>query len=187
MKQYELTKEKMGELFPCFMKVKDEKVANQILAVWQDMFGQGTWDSIEEINFCPGVNDYTLQGHINAVTEAAIEVAKVLSKTQGVQFDEQLLITLGLLHDVSKLVEYKPDGHGGSCKTELGEKIQHGAAGAICAEKHGFSLDVVHLILTHTPLSKIKPALKEGILFCYVDLADADALFFETGQPLFLK
>ena len=186
MKKYTIDRAKMSELFPIIDEIKDPETAQKITDVWKELFEQCTWDSVEEINFCPGINNFTLLSHINVATEGTLALSRVVRKHQDIDFDEDMIITLGLLHDVCKLVEYTSDGKGGSVKTELGRKWQHGAAGAIAAHNAGFDLDMVHLIFTHTPLSKMKPEIKEGILFCYADLADADMLFEDNAQPIFL-
>lgn len=186
MKKYALDRAKMSELFPIIDKLKDQQLAQTIADIWADLFERSKWDSVEEINFCPGINNFTLLSHINAATEGALALSHSIEKHQNIFFDKDMVIALGLLHDVCKLLEYAPDGDGGSVKTELGHKLQHGAIGAIAAYNAGLSLDMVHLIFTHTPFSKLKPELKEGILFCYVDLADADMLFADNHQPIFL-
>ena len=186
MKKYTIDREKMRELFPIIEEIKSEETKDKITQVWKELFEQSTWDAVEDMNFCPGINNYTLLSHINVATEGTLELSRVIARHQGFSFDEDMILTLGLLHDVCKLVEYQSDGNGGSVKTELGRKLQHGAAGAIAAHNAGFGLDMVHLIFTHTPFSKLKPEIKEGILFCYADLADADMLFADNGQPIFL-
>lgn len=186
MKLYHLDRLKMSELFPSIDQLHDQNLAQIVTNIWSDLFDRSAWSSIEEINFCPGINNFTLASHINAATEGTLALSRIITKYQEVTFDEDTIITLGLLHDVCKLLEYAPDGKGGSVKTELGRKLQHGAIGAIAAYNAGLSLDMVHMIFTHTPFSKLKPEIKEGILFCYADLADADMLFSENNQPIFL-
>lgn len=186
LKKYALDRAKMSEVFPIIDELKDQQFAQTITDIWSDLFERSMWNSVEEINFCPGINNFTLLSHINAATEGALALSRSIAKHQNISFDEDTVIALGLLHDVCKLLEYAPDGNGGCVKTELGRKLQHGAIGAIAAYNAGLSLDMVHLIFTHTPFSKLKPELKEGILFCYADLADADMLFADNHQPIFL-
>lgn len=186
MKKYVLDRSKMSELFPIIDQMKDQELAQKITDIWADLFNQSTWESVESMNFCPGINNFTLLSHINVATEATLALSKSVTKFQGIEFDDDTIIALGLLHDVCKLLEYTSDGKGGSEKTELGKKLQHGAIGAIAAYNAGLGLDMTHLIFTHTPFSKLKPEIKEGILFCYADLADADMLFADNNQPIFL-
>ena len=186
LKKYTLGRKKMSELFPIIDELSDQNLAQTITDIWADLFEQSAWDSIEEMNFCPGINNFTLLSHINVATEGTLALSRSVTKHQNISFNEDMIIALGLLHDVCKLLEYAPDGRGGSVKTELGRKLQHGAIGAIAAYNAGLSLDMVHLIFTHTPFSKLKPEIKEGMLFCYADLADADMLFADNDQPVFL-
>ena len=60
--------------------------------------------------------------------------------------------------------------------------IQHGFYEAHLALKEGFSWEVVHEILTHTPQSKMRPRFVEGILLAHVDYGDADLIHFSHGK-----
>ncbi len=175
----------IATIFPAIKELKDEQTAIKIASVWMNMFKQSKWEKIEDACFSPDIKERSLVGHVNATVVSALKISEVIEEFQNIKFDRELLLTFGLLHDVSKLVEYQPDGNGGYKKTEIGMKIQHGVMGAFNAFNAGFSVDILHLILTHTPQSKLKPMFKEGILFSYVDLCDADMLMFESGLPLF--
>ena len=80
----------------------------------------------------------------------------------------------GLLHDVDKVIEYAYDETGALVKSEVAQKIQHGVMSAIVAHENGFHMDMLHMILTHTTDSKLRPVIKEAILLGYVDLCDWD-------------
>ena len=59
-------------------------------------------------------------------------------------------------------------------RSEIAQKIQHGVMSAILAHENGFDMDMLHMILTHTSESKLRPVIKEAILFDYIDVCDWD-------------
>lgn len=189
MKRYVLTIEKFRELFPVYARYQNPALACQTYAVWKDLFDTCSWEALEDVPFGLDNSRFSLIEHINGATEATLAAADVLGRMHGIQYDSDIIITLGLLHDASKVAEIEPDGAGGARKSELGGKIQHAAYGAMLAYQHGMSLDIAHLIMTHTPLfSTMKPQvyLNEAHLFCNVDLCDADALQIAAGcKPVF--
>jgi len=182
-----IDKNEIARIFPVIKELKDQELGAKITGVWAELFNKSKWDGIEDACWSPGVNTQRLVDHINVTVLSALRISELIEQYQNIKFDRDIIITMGLLHDVSKIVEYEPDGAGGYKKSEIGEKIQHAVFGAISAYNMGLSLDIIHLILTHTPLSKMKPLMKEGILFTYVDSCDADMIHFENGLPITLK
>ena len=141
--------------FPSFSRLNDPTLQDNILAVWGDLFERSSWDRLEDACFDPEAPSSRLVDHVNVVTEGTLAVSECIERYHGTRFNTQTIIALGLLHDVSKLVEYEPDCKGTAKKSEIGEKIQHGVMGAMCCKEHGFDTEFLHLILTHTPMSKI--------------------------------
>ena len=56
--------------------------------------------------------------------------------------------------------------------SEEGKKIQHGVLSAMIARDCGFSTQMIHLLLTHTPSQKMEPAYPEGVMFRFLDNCD---------------
>jgi hypothetical protein len=175
-------------IFPIAIKLTDQKLAAQIANVWAKTFALSKWEKLEDACFSPDIQEkVTLVAHVNVVAEGAWHLSHLIEKYQGETFNYERLLALCLLHDVSKLLEYEPDGKGGYQRSEYGQKLQHGYMGAVIAREEGMDIDTQHLILTHTPQSKFQPLYKESILFSYVDLCDADMIFAARKMPLFFK
>lgn len=155
---------------PAILTIKNQDTAKKVAAVWLEMLKRSKWQRIEQGRFKEGMKDISLVSHVNSTVEAAVAVSRIITKHHGVAFDEELIIVFGLLHDVDKLVEYEADENGDIVVSRTGKMIQHGVLTAILAHNAGFSEDMVHLILTHTPTQNMKPAFREGILFGYIDL-----------------
>ena len=164
--------EAVAEYLPRLREIKDEKTAEAIAGVWLKMLEISPWNTIGEAKFKETLEDVSLVSHVNAAVDAALAVAEIIRKYHGIAFDEQKIITFGLLHDVDKMVEYVYDEDGKLVVSELGEKIQHGVMSAIYAYNEGFDTDMIHLILTHTTESTRRTNDKEGILFGHMDICD---------------
>lgn len=162
----------LAAYFPSILKIEDKKTAAAIADVWMEMLRISIWDDISQARFKEGYDDVSLVSHVNSTVECALAVAGVVKKYHGIDFDEQKLITYGLLHDVDKVVEYVFDENGQLTVSEVGKKIEHGVMSAILAYNAGFDLEMLHLILTHTTSSAMRTEDKEGILYGYVDLCD---------------
>ena len=166
--------ERYAQYLPSLKLLKDEKTADAVCGVWEDMLKQSPWKSIEEARFKEGYDDVSLVSHGNSTVECALSLSRIIHKYHGIEFDEQRIITFGLLHDVDKVIEYEYNGERQLVKSEIANKIQHGVMSAILAYQNGFDSDMLHMILTHTTESKMRPQIKEAILFGYADLCDWD-------------
>lgn len=181
------TLKRMTTIFPLLDSLVDRDLAEKIARAWEFAEARGGWESIEQACFGPHLPMARLVDHVNAATESALCVCEVITKHQGIAFDTQLIVALGLMHDVCKVLEYEPDGQGGARVSEIGKHLQHGVVGGMLAQEVGMSLQMVHLVLTHTPQSTMQPNCIEGVLFSAVDLCDADMLHYTSGHPLFGK
>jgi len=161
--------ESVARHFPLINEIQNPSTREKVAAVWMEMLKRSTWKSIDEAKFKEGM-EISLVSHVNAATESALAVSRILAKNHGVTFDEDLIITFGLLHDVDKVIAYERGPNGEVVVSKSGRLIQHGVMSAILAHNAGFSEDMLHLILTHTPTQNMKPVFREGILFGYIDL-----------------
>jgi putative nucleotidyltransferase with HDIG domain len=178
--------EAIAKYFPIIEKINAAELRRKTARVWIRALSDCPWNDLDEACFGPAVPDQTLVDHILVTTEGAYELAVLMNRHQKIGLDLDLIIALGLLHDVSKVFEYEPDGEGGRY-SELGKKVQHGFMGAIYAMEEGFSLDMINLLISHTPQSNTVPVAREGMLFAFIDLADADMLCMEKNGPIFYK
>lgn len=162
------------QYLPAVAMIEDPDKAEAVCAVWDTMLEMSPWKGVEEAKFKEGYDHVSLISHVNSTIEAALSVSRIIRKHHQIDFDEQKIIIFGLLHDVDKVIEYAYDETGALVKSEVAQKIQHGVMSAIVAHENGFDMDMLHMILTHTTDSKLRPVIKEAILFGYVDLCDWD-------------
>lgn len=164
----------LAQYLPAVGLIEDKKQAAAVADVWINMLKLSPWESIDQAKFKEGMDHVSLISHVNSTVECALAVSRIIKKYHGIECDEQRLIVLGLLHDADKAVEYEYNEAGDLVKSETAQKLQHGVLTAMLAREAGFDLDMLHLIITHTSDSNTKTALREGILFGYVDLCDWD-------------
>lgn len=162
----------LANYLPNLSQLKDKNTALAVAQVWYKALEMSPWKSFDEAKFKEGMDNVTLISHVNSTVESALAVSRVIKKYHHIDFDEQLIITFGLLHDVDKIVEYVYDEHGELVTSEVGQKIQHGVLSAMLARDAGFDINMQHMIITHTPTQNKKPLFKEAILFGYIDLCD---------------
>ncbi len=177
--------ETIAEYFPVIRKIQDKELAAKTARVWIRVLEECQWEDLEDVVFGVKYPEQNLANHIRVTTEGSYEVARLMNQYQGMELDLDVVITLGLLHDVSKCLEFEPDGQGGGRYSEMGEKVQHGFYGAMYAIEEGFSWDFINLIISHTPQSNTQPVNREGILFAFLDLVDADMVAYPHKDPLF--
>lgn len=163
-----------AEYMPSIRLIEDTATADAVCAVWDAMLEMSPWKGVEEARFKEGYDNVSLISHVNSTIECVLSVSRIIHKHHQIDFDEQRLIVFGLLHDVDKVIEYTYDESGELVRSEIAQKIQHGVMSAILAHENGFDMDMLHMILTHTSESKLRPVIKEAILFDYIDVCDWD-------------
>jgi putative nucleotidyltransferase with HDIG domain len=172
-------------LFPEIELVRDGDLAQKVIEIWVENWHASEWKRIEDAPKNPETLPVSraLVPHVRAVTQQAVAVAKIVKEIHDIDVDVDILVVGSLLHDVSKLVEYGPgEGH-----TRIGDLIQHGVYGAYKAMEKGLPMEVSHMVISHTMLSKKAPATLECAILHYVDYADSDALLWASGRPLLVS
>jgi len=115
--------EKIKEYFPEVEKIKDLKFKNAVIDIWVRVWEESTWDDLNECPFNPAFPDISLISHVNTVLELVMSSAFILEKNYPeLKFDQDLLITGVLLHDVSKVVEIKKGDDGKRQEGNRGSK-----------------------------------------------------------------
>lgn len=169
------------KVFPEVELIGDRKLAEAVENIWVKAWKASKWERIEDAGFGTEAPNFSLAGHTRVCTRGVVAVADAMTEIHGLKLDRDQLLVLALLHDVSKIIEYEPGPGGKPAKSEIGKKITHGIFSGIWAREEGLSLDMVHLLFTHSGGSKMLPGLLEGVVLAHVDHADADALLFSSG------
>lgn len=172
---------------PELEQVEDSETRQAIAEVWARMWRSGSWPDLESAAYSlhPDVTCGVVE-HTRAVVNAVVAAAKALQYVHGTQFDLQRLLTVALLHDVSKLIEYEPAPDGGKRASALGRMFPHAALGGFACLNQGLPVEVAQEVLTHTLISPTAPQSLEGVVLYYVDMACSDLLRYDASAPLHL-
>jgi len=174
-------------LLPEITEIADETLADTVVDIWLEFWDTSAWDRLEDVPKNPkSLDDRPLLAHVRSVTRQAMCTGRIVREQHGIAVDMDLLTAGALLHDVSKLIEYAPEEGTPGVATRYGTLIQHGVGTASSVLNRDLSLDLAHLILSHTTASALPPRTIEAVILHYVDYADSDILLMAEGQPLLL-
>ena len=178
---------KIVDLIPETGDIKNEELRQKVIGVWEEAIKLGGWDDPRKIPFNPDIGlSPSLIDHTRSVTRIALAVAENYVLTYKKEIDRDLLAAGAILHDVSKVLEFQ-DSPDGPVKSEAGKKLPHGSFSGFLAWKAGLSVDLLHLVLTHSPAVEMLPLRIEGIILRYADLMDADSHYFCAGLPTLME
>jgi putative nucleotidyltransferase with HDIG domain len=158
-----------------------------VIEIWARAWKSSPWARLEE---CPKglpLPGESLVHHTRAVVRTSLAITDTLAELNDIAVDRDHLIAIGLLHDVSRLHEYKRAVDGSVIETETGQRLQHAFLSAAWAEAAGLPLDIVHGITAHTPQSAVKPQTQEALIVYYADFIHTDALRLELGLEPWAK
>lgn len=182
-----LSESELTELLPELALVGSPTLRSAITEVWSAAWRDSDWDSLADVPKAAGVlaPNRKLVAHTRSVARLALAAATTIAEVHGIGFDQDELVTIALLHDVSKVIEATgpPDDPKPS---DAGRLFQHATFGAHLMWNAGLPDAIVHGVIAHTIQSKTVPATWEAIVVHYVDYLDSDALLLAAGAPLFL-
>ena len=174
----------IAKWFPMILKIQNHELALKTANVWIRVLEMCKWETPEQIPWGVKYPSRRLMDHINVVTEGSFILAKLMNDQQGFGMDLDKIIVVGLLHDVSKTIEFEPDDKDGVRYSEIGLNVQHAVMGGTYALDAGISMDIVNMIMSHTPQSNTKSKYPEGFIVTFVDSADADTIYWLHGDPM---
>jgi hypothetical protein len=167
--------------------IADVQLADTVVDIWVEFWNTSEWERLEDVPKNPkSLGGRPLLAHVRSVTQQAIATGRAVQECHDIPVDMDLLTAASLLHDVSKLVEYAPKAGTHGVSTKVGTLIQHGVMTASNVLNRGMSLEMAHLILSHTEASAVPPKTIEGVILHYVDYADSDVLLMAEKQPLLM-
>jgi putative nucleotidyltransferase with HDIG domain len=142
------------ELFPEIDWLKDGNLRNLVVRVNQEALETGGFQpaDLDRIPFTLLIPDLDVsyRTHVRAVTKMADSVYRDYGSFYGpYALNYDYLIAGAILHDVGKIVEYRPNPGGGFVKSPVGRLLRHPFSGAGLAVKHGLPWEISHIIATH--------------------------------------
>ncbi|WP_433509325.1 HD domain-containing protein [Nonomuraea sp. CA-143628] len=176
----------MAELLPEAAWIRDDTLRSTVLRIWEQAWRTSGWDTVTACPKGPDLPGHSLVEHSRSVARLAHSMAEILAQRDTVVVDSDAVLTIALLHDVSKLHEFQPIP-GGAARSVVGHRYQHGFLAAFWMHEAGLPIDLVHAVIAHTDLSTVLPQTQEALIVHYADFADSDSVLLHEGQPLFCK
>ena len=152
--------QKIAELFPDIMSIRDTTLREKVAAVWSEALTSGcrgkgwTFDEIRTIPFTllAGKIDLRFVEHLNSCVKQCIAIEKVLNEIYGSRLpvNHDVLVAGALLADVGKMLEFDKNERGEVVKGNFGEMLRHPFSGVALCYKHGIPPEVMHMVATHS-------------------------------------
>jgi putative nucleotidyltransferase with HDIG domain len=178
------TTNKIAELFPDLMSIRDAGLRDKVAAVWNEALvtgcgGKGwTFDEIRAIPFTllAGKIDMRFVEHLNSCVKQCIAIEKVLNEVFGdrVPVNHDVLVAGALLADVGKMLEFDKNERGEVVKGHYGDMLRHPFSGVALCYKHGLPPEVMHVIATHSHEGDKVERTIESWIFHHADFIDFD-------------
>ena len=176
-------------------RIENKDLREKVIDTFQLACRRGGWESVEALKKIPftlltdtrGVNFIE---HTVAVTEGALALGRAQAESYAAmpyEIDFDRLMAGGLLHDVGKLLEIKPDGEGGYRKSLSGKYARHPISGAILAAECGLPEDIVNTIACHAKEGDGRPQVVETIFIHQADFATFNPLVMKANGTLIEK
>jgi hypothetical protein len=181
--------ERVRELFPLVAEIADADLQQAVVEIWVEAWDESEWPDVADApkGVYGGGPVRSLVEHVTGVAAGALAYARCMEEVHGWSYDRDLLLAAALLHDTSKVVETAPGPDGTPVVSEFGRLVQHGVWTAQRILNRGLGLDLAHMVVSHTPMSRTRPLNPEGIILYYVDMLDSDILSTHAHLPLQLS
>ena len=179
----------LAEFDPYLAQVSSEQVRTAVRAIWKDLLGQSEWQSVYDVPSELSPTAISLVQHSCNVSAYVLGLADVYGPAyadKGMTFDRDTLVAGALLHDVSKLLEFRPTAEGVE-RTELGRLYGENFFGINQAMAKGLSLEVLHILASDPVKTKTPPGTSEALLVYFADRIDMDVRNLKAGLPLRAK
>lgn len=163
---------KKGEIENIFSKelkwIKDGKLRQQVINVWETAAKRGRWESIDDAPFTLLVEN---SGKLTDHTKRVTCLVKSVYENRKEKINLDFLIAGALLHDVGKLLEYV-EKDGKYVKGEYGDKFRHPVSGALLARELGLPDEIVLIIYAHSHEGDKLKKSPEAIIVNHCDFID---------------
>ena len=175
------------QLRPLVEQIQSEQLRQAVVSVWESLLEKSEWDSFEAIPCDLGLTAIPLVQETRNVTNYVIRAAQVYDRGYDeLSINMDYLIAGSLLHNVSRIMEYRPI-LGGAEKTEEGKIYAEQFLGISEALHYGIPTEVIHMIVSDTSKINMVPATPEALILYFCTRIDMDVRNKMAGLPLRAK
>ena len=165
------------DAFPELDRIEDEELRAGVVDAWTTAMADNDVDDLDAVPWFPpvqrdlGIDDEYLVDHVRDVTACAIALAETLARRRDPDLSLDLVVAGALVHDVSKLYEYRGDE-----ETAVGDLLGHPHFGVHVVARAGLPVELQHVVLSHTSRAAVDPATLEAELVRRADEVAASAI-----------
>jgi len=173
--------DKLVALIPEFNLIKDKKLREKVLAVWERAIKLGGW-KVEDLSRMPFTlliesSPITMVEHIRGVVQVAYKAEQALREVYGdkIKINHDHLIAGALLHDVGKMLEFAEE-NGNFKKSYYGRLLRHPFSGVALCYEEGIPPEVLHIIAVHSKEGEGAKRTTEAIILHHADFINFEWL-----------
>lgn len=171
--------------FPELAEIGDEELRERTVEAWVLAMEENGVEDLSTVPWRPpeqerlGLGEESLVDHVREVAAGGLALAELLEERRGAEVDTDTVVAGGLIHDVSKLYEFR-----GFEETAIGDLLGHPYYGVYVAGSVGLPPELVAITVNHTPVTNVEPATIEAALVAQADYASASAIRGQGGRDL---
>ncbi|MXR41274.1 HD domain-containing protein [Halobaculum sp. WSA2] len=185
----------LADVFPAYDEIEDPDLRDGVRDAYALALAETGWDDLRAVPWLPdeqarlGLPDETNVEHVNDVAALSTALADgLLERRPDIGLDRDLVVAGALVHDISKLYEFSPEGVGGvapgddepaadgSHGTDYYDLLGHPYVGVHVCEAAGLPVVVSHIVLSHTGRTNVEPATIEAAVVKRADEVAAAAI-----------
>src|SRR3990172_4249958 len=175
-----MNKQELLEILPEFNLIKDEKLRENTISVWEEATNYRHWtaEELSAIPFTLIVKNVkiTYLEHVRTVCKMCVACDEVLTEAyheRKTPVNRDYLVAGALLADVGKLYEYDKKG-GKVVNSKHGKYLRHPFSGVGVCFKYDIPEEVMHIVAVHSKEGDFFPRSPEAIIFHHADFIDFD-------------
>jgi len=185
----------LADVFPAYDEIGDADLRAGVRGAYALALAETEWDDLRAVPWLPdeqarlGLPDETTIEHVNDVATLSTALAdELLERRPDLGLDRDLVVAGALVHDISKLYEFSPEGAGGvapeddeaavdgSHGTDYYDLLGHPYVGVHVCEAAGLPVVLSHIVLSHTGRTNVEPATLEATVVKRADEVAAAAI-----------
>jgi len=192
----------LADVFPSYDEIDDPALRAGVRDAYALALAETGWDDLRAVPWLPdeqarlGLPDETNVEHVNDVAALATALAdELLARRPGLGLDRDIVVAGALVHDISKLYEFSPEGAAAgdgraadatdadatdddrsSVGTDYYDLLGHPYVGVHVCEAAGLPVALSHIVLSHTGRTSVEPATPEAEVVKRADEVAAAAI-----------
>ncbi|KVK54000.1 hydrolase [Agrobacterium deltaense] len=176
-------REKVRALLPGLETVTGQS-AERIVEAWSIMWASSAFERLEDVPVSPGLK-CGLIDHTNDVVTMGRAIAAAFCARDKFVFDAAALDEALFLHDIDKLLMFRPAVDGIE-RSPLSRQIPHGVLAGMLLSEMGFSEKVIGIVTTHATDAPFHVEAPEALVMHYADMASIDRVRIdENAKPFY--